>query len=308
MPRFEAADPGRSAVTTRARAPFAERVAKLPVLGIGVSTEYGAGDSPGALDPRMLRARNPRWGAFLEVGVEVARGLDRHARAWTAEGLPTTYHFLDVNLDDPADFDAAWLARVRALADELRPAWLCGDAGLWHVGPRERGHMLLLPPILTDDAATALAEGIVRLRETTGFEVLPENPPGVAYVGDLHLLDFFARVAERADTGLLLDLSHLAIYQHLAGNDALDGLDRFPAERVVEVHIAGGVERVHDGFRWIEDEHGAAVRPEVWRILDALRPRLVNLKAVVVECERNALDTVAPLFAAVEARLQGWPA
>ena len=58
---------------------------------------------------------------------------------------------------------------LRALAGAMRPAWLCGDAGMWHLGRRERGHMLLLPPILTRDAADAMADGIVRLREATGF-------------------------------------------------------------------------------------------------------------------------------------------
>jgi uncharacterized protein (UPF0276 family) len=289
-------------------ASFFERVKSLPTLGIGVSTEYGARDAPGALDPAALRAAHPRWGAFLEVGVEIAKGLDADARAWAGNGWPTTYHFLDVNLDEPADLDPRWLDAVRATIDLLDPAWLCGDAGLWHFGARERGHMLLLPPILTADAARGMAEGIVALRDATGKEVLPENPPGVAFVGDLTLLDFFARVAEGADTGLLLDLSHLAIYQHLHGRDVLDGLDAFPAERVVEIHLAGGVEREAGGFRWIEDEHGTTLRPEVWRLLDALAPRLTNLKAVVLECERNPIAQVAPLFAELERRLGSWAA
>ncbi len=285
---------------------FLDRVASLPKLGIGVSTEYGAGDAPGALDPARLRARNPRWGGFLEVGVELAKGLDRDATRWAASGWPTTYHFLDVNLDEPEDLDAAWLDGVRRTIAALRPAWLCGDAGLWHFGPRDRGHMLLLPPILTEASARQVAAGIRVLREATGLEVLPENPPGVAFIGDLPLLDYFARLADYADTGLLLDLAHLAIYQHLQGRDVLDGIDAFPAERVVEVHVAGGVERVTRGFAYIEDAHGTAVRPEVWRLLDALLPRMTNLKAVVLECERNTLDEVAPMFTELERRLGGW--
>ncbi|MFN7147136.1 MAG: DUF692 family multinuclear iron-containing protein, partial [Myxococcota bacterium] len=245
---------------------------------------------------------------FLEVGVEVVKGLDTPTRAWVGRGWPTTYHFLDVNLDEPEDLDAAWLAGVRATAAALRPAWMCGDAGLWHFGPRERGHMLLLPPVLTDASARDMARGIRALRDATGFEVLPENPPGAVFVGDLPLLDYFARLAEYADTGLLLDLAHLAIYQHALGRDVFDGLADFPAERVVEVHLAGGVEKVARGYSWIEDAHGTAVRPEVWRLLDALLPRMTNLKAVVLECERNPLEAVAPMFAEVEARLGEWGA
>ncbi len=272
---------------------FQARVRDLPVLGLGVSTEYGAA-SPETLDVMALRREHPAWGGFLEVGVEAAKGLDPVAQAWAQSGWPTTYHFLDVNLDEPEDLDPDWLDSVRELITVLSPAWLCGDAGLWHFGPRERGSMLLLPPILTDDGATRMAQGIVALREATGLEVLPENPPGTVFLGDLHLLDFFARVADRADTGLLLDLAHLGIYQQATGRALTDGLDHLPRDRVVEVHVAGGLRRDTQGFPWIEDDHTPDVLPETWALYDALVPTLPNLKAVVFECERNPLDACKP--------------
>lgn len=290
-----------------AAGPFTRRVAGLPYLGMGVSTEYGAGDARGALDVERLRREHAPYAAFLEVGVETAKGLDRHARAWAAAGRPTTYHFLDVNLDEPEDFDEPWLAEVRSLADVLRPAWLCGDAGMWHLAQRDRGHMLLLPPALTADAAAALAEGVVRLREAVGYEVLPENPPGHFYVGDLHILDFYARVCEQADTGLLLDVAHLAIHQRLRGLPPLAGLDGFPLERVVEVHVAGGSERAHAGYAYVEDDHGPAVLEDTWAILAHVGARAPNLRAVVYECERNPLDRVLPGFARIAATLADTP-
>jgi len=241
-----------------------------------------------------LRRQHPEFAGFLEVGVEVLSGLDRHTRAWLEAGLPTTYHYLDVNLDDPEDFDGAWMGEVREMAARLRPAWLCGDAGLWHFGGREPGQMLLLPPILTDDSATATAEGLARLRESVGLEALPENPPGLVFLGDLHLLDFFGRVCERADTGMLLDCAHLAIYQGNHGHDPLTALDGFPLDRIVEMHVAGGTTRVLDGYRYVDDDHTPAVLPETWTIFEHLVPRCPNLRAVVFECERNPLpETLA---------------
>ena len=275
---------------------FAERVVRLPRLGLGVSTEYGAGDAEGSLDVLSLHADHPAFAQFLEVGVETAKGLDRHARAWAARGWPTTYHYLDVNLDEPEDFDEPWLDEVRAIAGELRPAWMCGDAGLWHLGRRERGHMLLLPPVLSRESARDLAAGIVRLRDATGYEVLPENPPGPFYLGDLHLLDFFADVAARADTGLLLDCAHLGMFQRLRGHDALAALDGFPLDRVVEIHVAGGSERTDGGFAWVEDDHSPVVLADTWRIVEHVVPRAPNLKAVVFECERNPLEACLPGF------------
>ncbi len=283
---------------------FFRRVEGLPRLGIGVSTEYGARAAGGGLDPAELRRRYPRFAGFLEVGVEIAKGLDADAQAWAAAGWPTTYHFLDLNLDEPEDFDAPWLEATRGLLDALKPAWICGDAGLWHVGARERGHMLLLPPVLCAEAADAMAEGVVRLRDATGLEVLPENPPGHVYVGDLHLLDFFARVAERADTGLLLDAAHLAIFQRVAGHDPLTALDGFPCERVVEIHVAGASSFEVDGLAMIEDDHNTAVLPDTWAILEHVVPRAPNLKAVVFECERNPIDDCLPGF---ERIARAWP-
>jgi len=286
------------------RRPFLERVRALPRLGLGVSTEYGAHRQPGALDPFALAAAHPSHGRFMEVGVEVAVGLDADARRWAAEGRPTTYHFLDVNLDEPEDLDAPWLERVRAITRELRPAWMCGDAGLWHFGPRERGHMLLLPPILTAEAADQQAEGIVRLRDAVGLEVLPENPPGQVFIGDLHMIEFFARVAERADTGLLVDCAHLAIYQRAQGLGWDAALDLMPLDRVVELHVAGGTAREHEGFPWIDDDHQGAVLEDTWSLVGAIVPRAPNLKAIVFECERNPLDAVLPTFARLAAL---WP-
>lgn len=286
---------------------FLQRVRALPALGLGVSTEYGAASSRGALDVFALRRSAPSLARFLEVGVETAKGLDALATGWARQGLPTTYHFLDVNLDEPADLEAPWLDEVRALVATLKPAWMCGDAGLWHFGPRDRGHMLLLPPILTDDSAHGLAEGIVALREAVGLEVLPENPPGTAFVGDLHLLEYFARLAERADTGLLLDCAHLAIYQRAMGHQPLDGLADFPLERIVEIHVAGGVERQLGAYTWIEDEHGTAVLPDTQRIVDAVIAGAPNLRAVIYECERNPLPAVLPGLRALESALRASP-
>src|SRR5262249_61144837 len=151
---------------------FLDRVRHLPRLGLGVSTEYGAGDGREAIDVLALRTEHPEWAGFLEIGVETARGLDRHAEAWAARGWPATYHYRDINLDEPEDFDAEWVADVHAITARLRPAWRCGDAALWHLGRRERGHMLLLPPVLAADAARAIADRVTRLRDLVVLEAL----------------------------------------------------------------------------------------------------------------------------------------
>jgi uncharacterized protein (UPF0276 family) len=274
---------------------FAERVAKLPWLGVGISTELGA-RAAGGLDVVALRRARPDLVGFLEIGADLERGVDADARAWVEAGWPTTYHFLDANLEERESLSDAWIAATRDAARALGAVWLCGDAGLWHLGPRERGHGVLLPPILCADSAREMAENVRHLREASGFEVLPENPPAHVYLGDLHLLDYFARVAAGADCGLLLDVAHLAIYQRACGHAPLDGLDGFPLERVVELHVAGASEFAHGGRTFVDDDHGPEPLADAWTILEAVLPRAANLRALVYECERNAAPEVLPTF------------
>jgi len=279
----------------------------LPRLGVGLSGEYGSAAK--GIDIARFRADRPDLVHFFEYGADLDRGLDEHVRRWAADGLPTTYHFLDVNLAESEDVDARWLETTAARARDIGAAWLCGDAGLWHFGARERGHQILLPPVLCRESALETADNIVRIQEETGFAVLPENPPAVVYLGDLHVLDYFALVAERAGCGLLLDCAHLAIYQQLHGLAATTALDGFPLERVVEVHVAGGTLRSHEGFSYVDDSHTPEPIPETWEILEHVLPRASNLRAIVYECEYNPLEATLGTFerlnAAFPAALDG---
>jgi uncharacterized protein (UPF0276 family) len=267
----------------------------LPRLGLGLSAEFDS--SRAGIDALDLVEAHPGVIDFLEYGADLDRGLDAHVQRWAAGGRPTTYHFLDVNLEEPEDLDHAWLEATAAAARSIGAAWLCGDGGLWHFGPRDRGHMTLLPPVLTASSADAMAEALVRMQEVTGMVCLPENPPAPVYLGEMHVLDYFARVAERSGGGLLLDCAHLAIFQRSRGLDALTGLDGFPLDRVVEMHVAGGVLRDQEGFAWIEDDHSPEPLPETWAIFEHVAARAKNLKAVVYECERNAAHEVLDGFA-----------
>ncbi|MEZ6197006.1 MAG: DUF692 family protein [Planctomycetota bacterium] len=280
---------------------FLDRVKALPRLGLGISTEYDARRD--GLDPNAFRRDRPDLLQFLEIGADLERGLDDDAREWIASGAPTTYHFLDVNLEEGDDIEEAWIARMREVLAEVRPAWVCGDAGLWYVGARDRGHGTLMPPIFSPESAAEMARGVRRLREGLDHEVLPENPPAHVYLGEMHLLDYFGRVLEDADTGMLLDVAHLAVYQRVMGHGALDGLADFPLERVVEVHVAGGSTFEHGGRVFVDDDHGVEVLRETWEIFELVLERASNLKAVVLECEHNAREAVLPLFERVAADL-----
>lgn len=270
-------------------------LAALPRLGVGISTEPNSAHT--GIDPNELSATHPGLVHFVEYGSDSARGLDASIRAWVAAGRKTTYHFLDLNLEDASDLDDGWIAEVGHAADAIGAAWLCGDSGLWHFGRRDRGHELLLPPVLTQESAAVVADNLLRLESATGRRVLPENPPGTFYIGDLHLLDYYAEIAKRTGGGLLLDCAHLAIYQRLHGHTPTTGLDGFPLDAVVEMHVAGGVERDLAGFAVVDDAHVPEPLPDTWAIVEHVVPRAANLRAIVYECEKNQAGDVLENFA-----------
>lgn len=282
-------------VYTSVMTTFAQRVERLPRLGVGLSGEFDIASK--GIDVCRMKERHPELVHFYEYGGDLERGLDDGVRRWAAAGLPATWHFLDINLEERLDLDRRWLTQTKELAGEIGASWLCGDAGRWHFGLRERGHGMLMPPILSRESALETAESIVQIEAETGMFCLPENPPAVIYLGDLHILEYFALVAERADCGLLLDCAHLAIFQQTRNLPPLAALDNFPLDRVVEMHVAGGAYAEVAGYNYIEDNHSPEPLPATWEILEYAVPRAKNLKAVVFECERNAPEETLEVFA-----------
>jgi uncharacterized protein (UPF0276 family) len=261
------------------------RLDALPYFGVGISGEYGVRPT---IDPTAFKEAHPGLIHVVEFGTDTDRGVDAAILRWVDAGNPATYHFLDVNFEELEDIDPGWLDETAAFARRLGSPWLCGDSGMWHFGPRDRGHGLLLPPVLTRDSARRTAESIQVVQERTGLPVFPENPPSLYYLGDLHVLEYFAAVSEIAGCGLLLDAAHLSIFQKARGLGPLDGLADFPLDRIVEMHIAGGGEATTpDGYRYLDDDHRAEVHPDTWRIVEHVVPRAPRLRALMYECEHN---------------------
>src|SRR5690606_25438726 len=95
-----------------------------------------------------------------------------------------------------------------------------------------------------------------------------------------------------------------AISQCMRGHEPLTALDGFPLDRVVELHVAGGAVRDHEGFSWIDDDHQPEPLPDTWLIFEHIAARARNLRAVVYECERNPPAAVIENFRRIRAT---WP-
>lgn len=103
--------------------------------------------------------------------------------------------------------------------------------------------------------------------------------------------DFLAEIFHKAQTFSLLDLHNVyANSVNFKDYDAWKFLRTIPLDRVVEIHLAGGV-RIED---WYHDFHCAPVPEPVWEMLAYVMKNAPRLEAVVLEVQGPAHSSQAP--------------
>lgn len=95
---------------------------------------------------------------------------------------------------------------------------------------------------------------------------------------DMPQSEFMSEILAGCEAGFLLDLAHLLISAQTAGFDAEAELEKYPLEKVVEIHVSG-IDRQPDGV-W--DNHAKRAPEKLYRLLDQAmrraRPRAVTLE------------------------------
>jgi uncharacterized protein len=164
----------------------------------------------------------------------------------------------------------------------------------------------LMPPLQTDAGVRLAAENIVRRREALGIPFAFETgvnyfPPRKDEIPDG---EFFAAVAESADSGILLDLTNLWVNDRNRRARIGDVLKMLPLERVWEVHLAG-IEYAH-GF-WL-DAHSCAIDRELIAIASEIMGSLPNLGTIIFEIAPDRISRFGPtlLLQEMECLLSLW--
>ncbi|WP_295524031.1 DUF692 domain-containing protein [uncultured Pseudacidovorax sp.] len=180
---------------------------------------------------------------------------------------PLSLHGVAMSLGGTEPLDAAHLRRFRALVDRLQPV-LVSEHLAWS---RAGGRYLpdLLPVLRTDASLARMADRVDQAQQALGRRLAIENPSHYLRL-DGHTwaeTDFLAELVARTGCGLLLDLNNVHVSCRNLGQDAAAYLDGFPAEAVMELHIAGHSPDPVHGDALLVDTHDRAVAPEVWALL-----------------------------------------
>lgn len=194
---------------------------------------------------------------FMDSG-----GRPRDVIRRVAERYPVVLHgvSLSIGSTDPLNLD--YLARLKALAAEIQPAWV-SDHLCWTGVLGQNSHDLLPLP-LTEEALDHVASRVDKVQEFLGRQLILENPSSYLTFAHSTVAEpiFLRALAERTGCGLLLDVNNVFVSSFNAGADPQAYLDDFPFERVTQLHLAG---HSHRGTHII-DTHDSPVRAEVWAL------------------------------------------
>jgi uncharacterized protein len=226
---------------------------------------------------------------FVEVISEnfmVDGGQPRRILHEVRERYPVALHGVSMSLGSADGLDPAYLARLRALIDEVDPLFV-SDHLSWSRIDGFSAHDLLPIPY-TQEALSVVCANIDRAQAALGRTMLIENPSSyLALVPDeMTEWAFLDAVCDRTGCELLLDVNNVFVSAANHGFDALDYLDGVPHARVRQVHLAGHSQ----GEQLLIDTHDRPVPPSVWDLYAHVLPKL---GAVATMIERD--DDIPPL-------------
>ncbi|WP_283136933.1 DUF692 domain-containing protein [Rhizohabitans arisaemae] len=213
-----------------------------------------------------------------------------------ARRFPIVPHGVELSLGSPREPDGEYLRALAELVDEVDAPWFSDHLCFTRTDQVALG--LLAPLPRTRELARDLARKAQRIQDSVGVPFLVEN---ITYYVDLATpigeAQFITEFLEHCDCGLLLDLANLDINARNHGFDPIGFLDSIPVERVVQVHLAGGIDG--RGGELSIDSHGESVPERVWALLTELLAR-TRIRATLVERDQNFPDDPAELLAEVD--------
>ena len=231
-------------------------LSEFPALGYGVGLRpphYGhvLGTRP-AVD----------WFEVISENFMVAGGRPLDVLQQVRADYPIVLHGVSLSIGSVDPVRTDYLARLRALAERIEPAWISDHVCWTGVG----GHNLhdLLPLPYTEEALAHVVERVRRVQDALGRRIALENVSSYLSFCDSALSEweFLAALAERADCAILLDVNNVFVSAFNHGFDARRYLDGVPVERVVQFHLAGH----SDHGAYLLDTHDHPVRDEVWQL------------------------------------------
>ena len=247
------------------------RISDLPAYGVGVEWSV-------SLEKTL--AEHLRELALIEL---IPENFFRQGEAFltrlAAAGTPTVIHGVELSIGslEPLKFDH--LERMLAVAARVNTVMFSDHLAMTEHSGVEIGQ--LTPLQWTPAVADAVAEKILQVQSRIDVPFAIENITNRFQIPGCEMTEpaFINRILRATGCGLQLDLNNVDTNAYNFGFDARAWIDALDLDRVVSVHLAGGV-MDEDGV--LLDSHNAPVRDRVWDLYRHVT-RQVLPKSTIVE-------------------------
>ncbi len=229
---------------------------RIPDLGVGV----------GFRSPHHARVLDRRpamdWFEVISENFMVPGGRPLESLARLCEAYAVVPHGVSLAVGSVEPLDQDYLLKLRRLVDLIDPPWV-SDHLCWGRVPGLHLHDLLPLPY-TREAIDHVVERVKRVQGTLERPFALENVSTyMTYrASAMFEWEFVAEIAERADCGLLLDCNNVYVSAKNHGLHPELHIDAMPADRVVQMHLAGHTEK----GTYVLDTHAGPVAGEVWSL------------------------------------------
>jgi uncharacterized protein (UPF0276 family) len=200
---------------------------------------------------------------FVEVVTEnfITRGgrpravLDR-----LRQDVPVVLHGVSLSVGAVSPLDESYLRDLRDLSVRIEPA-IVSDHLCFGTWGRHHGHDLWPLPF-TEEALDHVVGRVTQVQDVLGRQIALENVSSyLSYATSvIDEWTFLNEISGRADCKILLDINNAYVNAHNFGFAAERYMDGIDAGRVVQLHLAGHL----DKGTYLLDDHGCAVPPDVW--------------------------------------------
>jgi uncharacterized protein len=242
------------------------------------------GDGVGLRDVHFahLMATPPdQWGVdWFEV---ISENFLDH-QGWAARVLehvaahrPVVMHGVSLSIGGADPLDMAYVRKLRALAEHVRPAWI-SDHLCWTGFAGVNTHDLLPMP-LTAESLAHVADRVRAVQDVLGRPLILENPSTYLEFTASTMPEwaFLGALAEDSGCGLLLDVNNVYVSGHNHGFDPAAYIDALPAEHIVQMHLAGPAV----AGACLIDTHDQPVPAPVWGLYQCAQRRAPGVSTLL---------------------------
>lgn len=253
--------------------------ASLPNLGIGI------GLRPYHYDEIFKNWPAIDWFEIISENYMVDGGKPLKYLLRILERYPCVQHGVSLAIGSPDPLDWDYLKKLKELSKITKTPWI-SDHLCWGKLPGAHYHDLLPLPY-TQEVIDYVAE---RARIVQDYLELPfalENLSSyVAYKDDeMPEWDFYAAIVEKADIHMMLDVNNIYVSSRNHGFDPMDYINNIPLERVLQIHLAGHM----DKGTYLLDTHDNYVKDEVWQLYAKVYPQTRGV-STLLEWDDNYLS------------------